>query len=399
MKNKLLIMISVLMAITLHAQEEVYRVYQSQNIYNRYTYKEFQKNLESELKNSSADMLRNDTISLAIQIIDGANSIIDKNAIKDQLKTLNNYLNKKNPKEFSTNVKAIKSFYDVAENPNVYLCAEPTIKYVTSAKVFDGNDIEIKELLATAPPINARNTINIYVINMTNDNGGFATMPSTNAGFQGIVINKKYFGKHKENKAIYNQGKTLVHLLANFLGVYELWNEYEYCADDLVADTPIHNYANFSYGPDLYNVSTCDGNPTEMIVNFMDNMPDEYTTMFTKGQVERMKKMLAMPSGRASYVVKNCQTAGLRSVTKGKEYSIYPNPLTNTLYIYPSADVEEIKVELMTAYGVAISERTYRNVSKEQGIVIDVSGYTPGLYYAKMQVKKEEDQTLKFIKL
>lgn len=52
------------------------------------------------------------------------------------------------------------------------------------------------------------------------------------------------------------------------------------CGNDLVADTPTHNTAN--YGAPAYpHYSTCSGNPSEMTMNYMDYVDDRAMYMFS----------------------------------------------------------------------------------------------------------------------
>jgi len=139
-------------------------------------------------------------------------------------------------------------------------------------------------------------------------------MPGGNPATDGIVIGYKYFGTTGTAQFPYNEGKTLTHLMGNYLGLFDLWCEQNPCQDDLVEDTPIHNAPNTGCAPYLH-VSTCDGSPAEMTMNFMDNSHDACLYMFTAGQKKRMRSML--DEGGLRHSLSNndvyCNLSGLKS--------------------------------------------------------------------------------------
>lgn len=138
--------------------------------------------------------------------------------------------------------------------------------------------------------------INIWVAELDSGNAGYAHLPGAPSGIDGIVIDPDFFGNEEGTaKAPYTQGKTLVHLMGTYLGLYELWNENEPCKDDLVEDTPLHD------GPTSIAVRSdknsrfvcfCPGTPTAMYMNFMDNSDDSQLSLFTEGQKKRMRAVL-----------------------------------------------------------------------------------------------------------
>jgi hypothetical protein len=115
-------------------------------------------------------------------------------------------------------------------------------------------------------------------------------MPGGPSATDGIVLDYRFLGSLGTVKAPYDQGKTLTHLVGNYLGLNDLWGN-GHCADDLVDDTPPHNAPNFGC-PGYRHISTCDDNPVEMTMNFMDNTDDACMYMFTAGQVRRMRAAL-----------------------------------------------------------------------------------------------------------
>lgn len=156
-------------------------------------------------------------------------------------------------------------------------------------------------------PVDPEHVINIWVGELGKFNAGYAHLPGAPLHIDGIVIDPDYFGTNNgAAQAPYNGGKTLVHLMGSYLGLYELWNNYNPCEDDRVADTPIHNAPTESISSEknARYITLCNGMVHAMYMNFMDNTDDELLTLFTPGQKSRMRAVLALPNGRSGLVKK-----------------------------------------------------------------------------------------------
>lgn len=140
-------------------------------------------------------------------------------------------------------------------------------------------------------PIRSSSVINIWVCNLPDGKGSYGSSPYLISDKDGIVIDARFFGNVGDNSSRYNEGKTLTHLVANYLGLLDLWNRFNRCGDDYVMDTPIHNAPNEDV-PIHKHRSLCPGNPLEMTMNFMDCTPDALQVMFTEGQVKRMHAVI-----------------------------------------------------------------------------------------------------------
>lgn len=153
------------------------------------------------------------------------------------------------------------------------------------------------------PAVNPLTTINVWIANLGGASRGYATMPGGPEETDGIVIDYRFVGIGGSAVAPYDEGKTLTHLIANYLNIHSLWGE-GYCKDDGVSDTPIHNSPNFGC-PRYRHITTCsDKIVTEMTMNFMDNTDDACTTMFTQGQRDRMYANLISGGPRHSLISK-----------------------------------------------------------------------------------------------
>jgi len=186
--------------------------------------------------------------------------------------------------------------------------------------------------------------LNIWVCNLPEGNAGFAQMPMGPENLDGIVINYKYLQKIGEEGSLFNGGKTLTHLIGNYLGLYPLWGEGP-CQDDYVADTPIHNEPNRNPSNSKH-ISLCSGYPTEMTNNFMDSNTDGRVSMFTKGQARRMQMALSEkgPRGELSLTNTNCSIDELMLAgdTREEELTEKPDHKFTKLSVQPNPAKDEI---------------------------------------------------------
>jgi Secretion system C-terminal sorting domain len=215
------------------------------------------------------------------------------------------------------------------------------------------------------------------------------------------VIDYRFFGTTVPNThKAYNEGKTLVHLVAGYLGVHELWNENVPCGDDKVSDTPIHNSPNYGLFDEYKHISTCLGNPIEMTMNLMDNTDDTALYMFTEGQKMRIQAILSKNGARGKLsdqnkaqceVIKNiaADPLGGRSTIEQSSVIIYPNPTQDVVML-------QIKAALTSPYSIVV----YNNLGNimyqsnatipadNQPIMLDTYEWQGGMYFFQIRVKE-----------
>jgi|GEM_PF-150456 len=251
--------------------------------------------------------------------------------------------------------------------------------------------------------------LNIWVVNFPDSISGYAQPPAGPNATDGIVIDMRYFGlKDKSDvKFPYTDGKTLTHLLGNYLNLNDLWNETVPCGDDGVDDTPIANAPTVGY-VDYRHVSTCGGNPVVMSMNFMDNTNDENLYMFTIGQKKRMVGCLLKGGIRYSLVqsgVTQCATAkdniaepiqALKTtILTPKLYEsltcrISPNPAENrfNLDIGLTSD-GETQISVFNTLGNSVLQKKLPLIAGNQQVSIDCSTWSEGFYFVQIKANDQ----------
>lgn len=205
-------------------------------------------------------------------------------------------------------------------------------------------------------PINPQKILNIWIGNLKDEICGYAQMPGGPNLTDGIVIDYRFVGIKGTSDTPYNEGKTLTHLVGNYLGLHDLWSEYGYCKDDYVADTPIHNSQNYGCYDQEISISLCSGNPVEMTMNFMDNTNDACMKMFTYGQMVRMHGMLVKggPRGQLVNGKTNCKNIDFEYSLMSKPRNenelnqkrinvlVFPNPANSVVNLRIDSPFEDI---------------------------------------------------------
>lgn len=135
-----------------------------------------------------------------------------------------------------------------------------------------------------------RRYLNIWVAEL--DGGILGTSGnSDDEATDGIVVEKRAFGRHDNLMGGYDKGRSTTNLIGKWLGLKHIWGEIGCSGSDGIDDTPNQHGPNFGT-PEFPQIS-CDNGPNgDMFMNFLDYGEDETIVMFTKGQVERMHETL-----------------------------------------------------------------------------------------------------------
>ncbi|MEM9680751.1 MAG: zinc-dependent metalloprotease [Bacteroidota bacterium] len=246
-----------------------------------------------------------------------------------------------------------------------------------------------------ANPFFPKGNINVWVGGIA-EISGFSQMPGGNWETDGIVIDRDFFGPQQYP---YNEGKTLTHLMGNYLGLKEIWGD-GHCMDDGIADTPIHNAPNYrNINSRQTHFSTCPGSGLEMYMNFMDNTEDTLLYMFTKGQKDHMHEVLR--TTRNTLLLAQCKGFdATESIIRTNlnhdqpKLTIFPNPAIDVMNIqYQGINDERYNLTIENVLGEIIYSNRF---SKNQTEQVEISSWIPGIYLIRVDDPYLSTQT--FIK-
>lgn len=344
------------------------------------------------LYNTEEQRISVETIQRQLDLInaDFSNQVKDSYKIKSQdgdLRQIEGY------KKMSKNARVQFCFAALAQTKQ----EGPILYKKTKTKIFD-DFFSMKEKKTGSQPVGPTQYLNVWICNLGNDNSGFAQMPGGPAEYDGVVIDYRFLKRIDDSNSLYHLGHTLTHLIGNYLGLYPLWGESP-CADDYVSDTPIHNAPNYRC-PEMNQISTCDGRPTEMTNNFMDNTDDACMEMFTSGQVYRMQLMLNPmgPRGTLANAHTVCEQMEIAHVRKN-EINAATEEMTlshNVLKVFPNPVQDLLQVNYTSTLGKGTYEIMIHNLSGQLMIkyskdrtavkqTVDVSTWTAGIYLVQIR--------------
>ena len=166
---------------------------------------------------------------------------------------------------------------------------------VTTSSFFAGmSDITMKNIACWDPDV----YLNVYIVTEIQGNNagggiqGYAYLGPTNNCLDGIVLLYNVTGTVGTLKSGRDENTTLAHEAGHYLSLYHTFNngpsscdyvESNCCtAGDRVCDTPVQTSSANGCN------SVCDSNPA----NYMDYTAQSCKTMFTEGQIERMRDAL-----------------------------------------------------------------------------------------------------------
>ncbi|MCC6723047.1 MAG: hypothetical protein IT258_00960 [Saprospiraceae bacterium] len=240
--------------------------------------------------------------------------------------------------------------------------------------------------------------LNIWICDLKDNIAGFSQMPFGPMNTDGIVIDKDFiFDGLEDSDSPYDSGKTLTHLIGNYLGLYDLWSYDEPCKDDYVDDTPLHDAPNFGLGTHYYHVSLCTGEPqAEMVMNYMDNTDDVALNMFTNGQKHRMMAVLSEGGPRHALIANpECAFSFTETIDRSQPtqsdfegnrdehyMEVYPNPSSDVFNVkLTSNSTSQASLRISSTVGTVKWEQAEQILlDGDQLLRIDCSTWPDGIY-------------------
>ncbi|MGL2967388.1 zinc metalloprotease [Flavobacterium sp. XGLA_31] len=192
-------------------------------------------------------------------------------------------------------------FSGVKANVGISFVLDQVIRKATTKSSWGTRDAIKKTKQGGLDPTSPTTKLNLWVGTIGGGILGYAQFPGGAAATDGVVIDPKYFGvtSNSGSSYPYNLGRTATHEVGHWLNLRHIWGDAT-CGNDLVADTPSHNAANYG-APTYPHYSTCTGTPVEMTMNYMDYTDDRAMYMFSLGQKARIDAIFLSGGPRFSF--------------------------------------------------------------------------------------------------
>lgn len=320
----------------------------------------------------------------------GPETQIDLNLVQSQIDVLNEdygrYGNGANTHDDGMDAKI--TFCLAKKDPN----GEPTtgLNFVYYPPTVDVDPFTVTEdtLMKRVVQWDPNRYLNIWVVRRIANNGlyGYSFLPNEVAGtiYDGVVIGYRFFGR--QGGGVY--GRTGTHETGHFLGLKHTWGDGDCSKDDEVKDTPLCSGAYYSPQPACDQPVQCGS--VRQIQNYMDYSDDACMNMFTRGQIERMRKMIYLYRPQLvsaqNAALTGCGNA-LDSLPTQETLTIYPNPAGNYFWIYADYAEEELTdIRIVDAAGRIVAD--YKEVYLGRGPYwVDLSTSNQGLYQVIVRSK------------
>lgn len=222
-----------------------------------------------------------------------------------------------------------------------------------------------------------------------------------NPSEDGVVIDYRVFGSNNPNTIMVPgassnlvvKGRTPVHEIGHYLGLRHIWGDgstfgpNDCNQSDGIDDTP---YANTQSNFDCdHSRNSCtqiepahNGDPLDMIENYMDYSSEDCLVMFTHGQVALMQSVLDGP--RKGLVE---DVSALNTIATQHNLHIYPNPSSSeSIVSLPANSGSRGRITVYDMMGNIVYSS--KNINEHQ-FVIEHSGWVNGQYIVVVSTEKE----------
>ncbi|EAU93595.1 metalloprotease [Coprinopsis cinerea okayama7 len=170
------------------------------------------------------------------------------------------------------------------------------LHWFANANARNSVDAEMKRALRVGGP----ETLNIFTVGFTSEDNagtiGYGTYPTgyaNNPSVDGIVL--LFSSLPGGTAAPYDEGKTAIHEVGHWVGLYHTFQNACRPIGDFVDDTPSEAWE--ATGCPIGRDSCPEDPGLDPIHNYMDYTDDACVTHFTPGQVERLRMQLATYRG------------------------------------------------------------------------------------------------------
>jgi hypothetical protein len=234
---------------------------------------------------------------------------------------------------------------------------------------------------------------------------------------QGVVAHYEIFGKNNSlaagQFAIADRGRTVVHEVGHYLGLRHIWGDgplsifgiADCTVDDGIADTP-NSGTNSQIDGCAATKNTCNDGPgdlPDMWENYMDYSEESCQNIFTQGQIDIMRAMIA--TARSGLLQPQCldttnNDTTSNSIGYNKKHSlhvnVYPNPGIQAIKIQSSKH----KIQNLKLYDIAgkIQSDVVEIAVVENERTIDISALPSGIYHIEVNLVNGFSEKLKFIR-